>query len=70
MLSAEGALTPVSVSQRHRLTEMADAAGALRGAGTRQTGVRGPLTMTSVEVGQTLLTVVALSVVLTVQTNT
>lgn len=49
---------------------MAAAAGALRGAGTRQTGVRGPLTMTSVEVGQTLLTVVALSVVLTVQTNT
>lgn len=70
MLSAEAALTPVSVSQRHRLTEMAAAAGALGGTGTRQTGVRGPLTMTPVEVGQTLLTVVALSVVLTVQTNT
>ncbi len=70
VLSAEAALTPVSVSQRRRLTEMAAAAGAFRRAGTRQTGVRGPFTMTPVEVGQTLLTVVALSVVLTVQTNT
>lgn len=70
MCCVQKLLWPVSVSQRRRLTEMAAAAGALRRAGTRQTGVRGPLTMTLVEVGQTLLTVVALSVVLTVQTNT
>jgi len=49
---------------------MAAATGGLRGAGTRQTGVRGPLARTPVKVHQALLTVVALSVVLTVQTNT